>query len=118
MVASVIGHGTATVFRPASNSTRAEPDLGIFVRHKKAWNWRHLGHNVWDRFDGHKRPTRNPTDLPTRSLFSLFDTRNARDAALRLVPLTVKDSQLVVSPDNLTIRPISDPRLKPTSRIA
>ena len=26
-----------TAFRCSSDSTRAEPDLGMFVRHKKAW---------------------------------------------------------------------------------
>ncbi|KAM5542663.1 hypothetical protein V8D89_003624, partial [Ganoderma adspersum] len=118
LVMGAICHGS-TVFRSTSDSTRAEPDLGMFERHKKAWKWQHMGHDVWDRFDMHMRPkNKHIADLPARSLLSLFDTRNPRDAALRLAPLAVKDSQFLLSPDNVEIRMTSDPKNKPaTSRI-
>ena len=75
----------AMVFRCTSDSARSEPDLGTFVYHKKAWKWQYLDPNAWDRFDKHVRPRTKPvTDLPARSLLSLFDTRNVRDAALRV----------------------------------
>ncbi|KAI1783159.1 hypothetical protein LXA43DRAFT_357556 [Ganoderma leucocontextum] len=100
VVMGAICHG-ALVYRCATNPAQAEPDLGMFARHKKARKWRHLGPHAWAHFEKFVRTqTKRKTDVPPRSLLTLFDTRNPRNAALRLAPLTVKDGQLVFNPNN------------------
>ncbi|KAI1783164.1 hypothetical protein LXA43DRAFT_357644 [Ganoderma leucocontextum] len=81
-----------TVYRCAPTPAQSEPYFGNFVRDGRSWKWRCLAPQAWDYFDMFFRKlTERNTDVGPRALMSLLDTR---DSTLRLVPFTVKDSQL------------------------
>ncbi|PIL30603.1 hypothetical protein GSI_07304 [Ganoderma sinense ZZ0214-1] len=82
-----------SVYRCASNAGQWEPDFGIFVHDGRAWKWHcPADTRMWDNFDKNLgKMTARTTDVPPRALLSMFDTT---DSTLRLIPFTVKGSQL------------------------